>query len=280
MTATYTLGEAMITELARTVVDQTLVFHGYGSPLVQLALHVAKRTYAPNMVLVAGATYGINPDPPFLSPTSNDWVMDRGASHSLDIGELFDLAASGRMGRMFLSGLQIDRWGNCNVTKLGRDNLSMKLPGGGGGCNLSCDAEFVTLWTTGQRSDADASGRRRHRLVERCDFVTSLGHRGVDGRTRKELGYQGGGPEFIVTDMGLFDFDDEGRVALRGVYPGVTIEEVQANTGFELGVSDAFEVLAAPEPEVIDIIRHLDPLLVHERELQRRDRGRLVNQGR
>jgi glutaconate CoA-transferase subunit B len=125
------LGEMMIGAIARTIEDSTLAFHGYGSPLVQLALHVAKRTHAPNMVLVAGATYGLNPTPPFLSPTSNDWVMDRGAAHSLDIEELFDLAAAGRMGRMFLSGLQIDKWGNCNVTSLGKNKLAMKLPGGG-----------------------------------------------------------------------------------------------------------------------------------------------------
>ena len=119
MTKTCTLGEMMIAALARTIEDGALVFHGFGSPLVQLAMHVAKRTHAPRMVLVAGATYGVDPDPPFLTPTTNDWVMDRGASSSLDIEELFDLAAAGRMGRMFLSGLQIDKWGNCNVTALG-----------------------------------------------------------------------------------------------------------------------------------------------------------------
>jgi glutaconate CoA-transferase subunit B len=74
--------------------------------------------------------------------------MDRGAAFALDIEELFDLAAAGRMGRMFLSGLQIDKWGNCNVTSLGKNRLAMKLPGGGGGCNLSCDVEHITLWTT------------------------------------------------------------------------------------------------------------------------------------
>ena len=130
------LGEMMIAALARTIEDGTLVFHGFGSPLVQLAMHVAKRTHAPRMVLVAGATYGVDPKPPFLAPTSNDWVMDRGASCSLGIEELFDLAAAGRMDRMFLSGLQIDRWGNCNVTALGYPDIKLKLPGGGGGCNL------------------------------------------------------------------------------------------------------------------------------------------------
>jgi hypothetical protein len=128
-----------------TIRDGTLVFHGFGSPLVQLAMHVAKRTHAPHMVLVAGATYAVDPRPPFLPPTSNDWVLDRGAEATLDIEELFDLAASGRMGRMFLSGVQIDRWGSTNVTRLGEGPAMKKLPGGGGGGNLSCDVEAITL---------------------------------------------------------------------------------------------------------------------------------------
>ncbi len=268
------LGELMITAIARTVEDGTLAFHGYGSPLVQLALHVAKRTHAPNLVLIAGATYGVNPNPPFLSPTSNDWVMDRGAAHSLDIEELFDLAAAGRMQRMFLSGLQIDKWGNCNVTSLGTNQLEMKLPGGGGGCNLSCDVEQVTLWTTGHRSAPDAAGRRRFRLVEQCDFVTSLGHCGVDGRDRRSLGHRGKGPQWIVTDLGVFDFDAEGHARLRAVYPDISIDEVRANTGFALRLAEKVERVPLPDRETIALIRRLDPLHVHEHEVRAEDRER------
>ena len=182
-------------------------------------MHVAKRTHAPRMVLVAGATYGIDPDPPFLAPTTNDWVMDRGASSALDIEELFDLAAAGRMGRMFLSGLQIDKWGNCNVTALGYPDITMKLPGGGGGGNLSCDAAHVTLWTPAHRSPTDAKGRRRFRLVEACDFITNLGHRGCDGRPGREYGHRGDGPQWLVTELGLFDFDADGTCATASGLP-------------------------------------------------------------
>jgi glutaconate CoA-transferase, subunit B len=269
-----TLGEMMICAIARTIEDGTLAFHGYGSPLVQLALHVAKRTHAPNMVLVAGATYGIDPTPPFLTPTSNDWVMDRGASSSLDIEELFDLAAAGRMGRMFLSGLQIDKWGNCNVTRLGKSKLAMKLPGGGGGCNLSCDVEHVTLWTTGHRSVPDASGRRRYRLVEQCDFVTSLGHRAADGRDRNALGYHGGGPQWLVTDLGVFDFDAGGHARLHAVYSDVSIDEVRESTGFEIRLAETVSHVPPPDRDIVALIRQLDPLRVHEHEIPPKDSSR------
>lgn len=273
MSATATLGEVMIDNLARTVTDGTLVFHGFGSPLVQLALHLARRTHAPNLVFVAGATYALNPTPPFLTPTSNDWALDRGAEAALDIEELFDLAASGRMGRMFLSGAQLDRHGNSNVTRLGGERLTLKLPGGGGGCNLSCDVDRVTLWTAAHRSPPDARGKRRFRLVDRCDFITNLGHRGAGGRTRAELGHRGAGPDWLVTELGLFDFDG-GELRLRALYPDTTIDEIAENTGFRLRVADTLDEMALPSAADVATLRALDPLGVHLKELSPRDRER------
>lgn len=269
-----TLGEAMIFQIARTIEDGILAFHGFGSPLVQLALHLAQRTHAPNLVLVAGATYGVNPRPPFLTPTSNDWVMDRGAECQLSLGELFDLAASGRVGRMFLSGLQIDAYGNLNVTRLGREQLSLKLPGGGGGCNLSCDVHRLTLWTAAHRTPPDAQGRRRFRLVERCDFITSLGHRAADGRTRAEFGHLGLGPDWLVTELAAFDFDANGRARLAATYPDVSVEMVREHTGFAFEVRSDLAPIALPTPEQVGFIRALDPLRIHERELRPEDRAR------
>lgn len=266
-----TLGEMMIAALARTIKNGTLAFHGFGSPLVQLAMHVAKRTHAPTMVMVAGATYGLDPEPPFLAPTSNDWVMDRGASCSLGIEELFDLAAAGRMGRMFLSGLQIDQWGNCNVTALGYPGIKLKLPGGGGGCNLSCDAAHITLWTAGHRSQIDTRNRRRYRLVKDCDFITNLGHRTRDGKPTRDLGHRGGGPEWLLTELGLFDFDAVGHMRLKALYPDTSIDDVLENTEFTPRRAAEIGTIPAPDRPVVELIRRLDPLKVHEKEIRAED---------
>jgi glutaconate CoA-transferase, subunit B len=271
---TCTLGEVLIYQIARTVEDGILAFHGFGSPLVQLALHLAKRNHAPRMVLVAGATYGVNPTPPFLTPTTNDWTMNRGAECHLDIEELFDLAASGRLGRMFLSGLQIDRWGNMNVTQVGRERVQLKLPGGGGGCNLACDARHITIWTAAHRAPPDSKNRRRYRLVERCDFITSLGHRTAEGQARESLHYQGLGPDRMITELGVFDFDHSGHARLTALYPDVDLAEVQANTGFDFPVGPELETVPLPTSDMVAMLRSLDPLRIHERELRDEDRTR------
>src|SRR5256712_12135646 len=101
-TITYaTLSEVMIYQVARTIKDGELVFHGYGSPVTTLAMLLAKRTHAPHIILVEGATYGINPDPPFLTPTSNHWGVECGRVMALGIRYPVDIAGPGGMGGMF-----------------------------------------------------------------------------------------------------------------------------------------------------------------------------------
>src|SRR5258708_24009063 len=142
-----TLPEVMIFQVARTIQDGELVFHGYGSPVPTLAMLLAKRAHAPHMVHIEGATYGINPEPPFLPPTSNDWSLEQGSVMAIGISDLFDIAARGDMGRMFLSGVQVDCHGNLNVTAIGDpDSPRVKLPGSGGGLHPSREgAHGITL---------------------------------------------------------------------------------------------------------------------------------------
>ena len=262
----------MIYQIALSIEDGTLAFHGFGSPLVQLALHLAKQSHAPNLVLVAGATYAVNPTPVFLTPTSNDFAMSINAECHLNIEELFDLAASGRMGRMFLSGLQIDKWGNMNVSRIGDDERpKLKLPGGGGGCNLSCDAGHITIWTAAHRSPPDSKGQRRYRLVEKCDFVTSAGHRTADGVPRSKMPYRGQGPDAMITDLGVFDFDENGHARLISVYPDTSVKQIAENTGFDFPVANNLAPAKLPNPDMIDYIRQLDPMKIHQRELRHDD---------
>ena len=111
--------EWFVVALARTIRPAETVFHGFGSPCAQVAMHVARRTHAPDMTLVEGAMYAINPDPPFIPPTSNDASLKRGAAYSMRFEEFFDAAIRGDVDRMFLSGGQIDGYGNTNVTAIG-----------------------------------------------------------------------------------------------------------------------------------------------------------------
>lgn len=264
--SSFTFDEWFVVRLARTINDREVVFHGFGSPCAQVAMHVAKRTHARDMMLIEGAMYAVNPDPPFIPPTSNDTSLKRGAAYSMRFEEFFDAASRGAVDRMFLSGGQIDVYGNTNVTAVGPlERPKVKLGGGGGGCNISATIGALTLWTTRHRS-----GRT---LVAQCDFITDIGHRTPAG-DRAALGYAGGGPQWLVSELGVFDYDADGRMRLRELWPDVTVDMVHGATGFDLVVADEVIEVAPPTAAELDVVRGLDSLGVRRgefdpRELQR-----------
>ena len=264
----FTLDEWFVVLLARTIRPAETVFHGFGSPCAQVAMHVARRTHAPDMVLVEGAMYAINPDPPFIPPTGNDASLSRGAVYSMRFEEFFDAAVRGDVDRMFLSGGQIDGFGNTNVTAIGpAGRPKVKLGGGGGGCNLAATIRHLTVWTTRHRS-----GRT---LVETCDFITDMGHRTPLG-TRAELGYTGGGPQWLITELGVFDFTD-GRARLVQVFPDVTVAEIRAVTGFPLEVASDLRAVTPPSVAELAVVRSLDSLGVRKSEFSARELSRVFS---
>ena len=266
----WTIDEWFVIALARTIRPRETVFHGFGSPCAQVAMHVARRTHAPDMTLVEGAMYAVNPDPPFIPPTSNDASLRRGAAYSMRFEEFFDAAIRGDVDRMFLSGGQIDGFGNTNVTAIGpAGRPKVKLGGGGGGCNLSATIGALTLWTTRHRS-----GRT---LVESCDFITDIGHRTPLGG-RAELGFTGGGPQWLVTELGVFDFRD-GRARLVQVFPDVSVAEVRTATGFPLEVAGDLRAVPPPSTAELATVRSVDPLKVRTSEFSRRELDRAFERG-
>lgn len=266
----WTIDEWFVVALARTIRPRETVFHGFGSPCAQVAMHVARRTHAPDMTLVEGAMYAVNPDPPFIPPTSNDASLSRGAAYSMRFEEFFDAAVRGDVDRMFLSGGQIDGFGNTNVTAIGPPGRpKVKLGGGGGGCNLSATIGALTLWTTRHRS-----GRT---LVDACDFITDIGHRTPLGG-RAELGFTGGGPQWLVTELGVFDFRD-GRARLVQVFPDVSVAEVRAATGFALDVAGDLRTVSPPSAGELAAVRSVDPLKVRTSEFSPRELDRVFEQG-
>ena len=264
----FSLDEYFVVELARAIRDFEVMFHGFASPCATVAMHLAKRSHAPSALLIEGAMYAVNPHPDFIPPTSNDHSLKQGAFYSMRFEEAFDMTVRGEVDNMFLSGVQIDRYGNTNVTAIGgMPEPKVKMGGGGGGCNISATIGRLTLWTTNHRP-----GRC---LVERCDFITDIGHRTPEA-TRAELGYPGGGPQVLITELGVFDFPDS-TARLRKLFPDVSVEEVRAATGFEFPVDPDFDTVETPSRAQIELVRQIDPLGVRRREFRPSELERSFN---
>ncbi len=145
-----------------------------------------------------------------------------------------------------------------------RRRPKVKLGGGGGGCNLSATIGHLTVWTTRHRS-----GRT---LVRDCDFVTDMGHRTRLG-TRAELGFTGGGPQWLVTELGVFDYPG-GQARLVQLFPDVSVAEVRAATGFDLQVAGDLRPVPPPSASELAAVRSVDPLGVRTSEFSPKELAR------
>ncbi len=256
-----TIDELMAVCMARTIQDHDVVFNGVAVALPFAAILLAKNNHAPNCVFLAGLPAGVDPKPPFIPPTSADFVMTKNAVTVLPLHEIFDLAQKGQLDRIFFGGAQVDKYGNLNNSMIGNpEKIKVKLPGGAGASNISCFAKNFTIWTSKHKTESG-----KFAIVDQVDFITTAGHVTPSG-VRKDVGLRGGGPDWVITDLGVFCFDDAGMFTVQSTHAGITLDDVRSNTGFEPKVAEQVAETKWPTVEEIALIRELDPLNVRKLE--------------
>jgi glutaconate CoA-transferase, subunit B len=245
----HTPQELMVAVAAREIHDGDLVFVGMRLPI--LAYGVARSTHAPR----ARALFelGLMRDQPatgFLA-TMGDPPNVVGALWATRMSNVMALMAQGGVDLGFIGGAEVDRFGNLNTSYVGDPRRPVtKLPGSGGGADIAVlSRRWVTLMS-----------HERRRLVERVSYVTSPGHGDGTRGWRERNGLLGGGPAAIVTTMAVLRFPERGGEAhLASVHPGHTVEDVRANTGWDLKVApDVAETPPPTEAELAEL-RRLDP---------------------
>ncbi len=244
----YTAAELMTINAARLLRDHDVVFVGVGLP--NLACNLAQRTHAPNLVLVYEAGV-IGARPSRLPLSIGDPTLVSGAASVCSMYDIFSLYLQrGLIDVGFLGGAQIDRFGNINATVIGDYfHPKVRLPGSGGSMEIAAWANRCYIITPHQK----------RRFPERVDFRTSAGF--LSGRAeRLASGVRGGGPQAVVTDLGILEPDESGELILTALHPGVTVEQVQANTGWPLRVAANLRTTEPPTDEELRILREeLDP---------------------
>ena len=99
--------------------------------------------------------------------------------------------------------------------------------------------------------------QRLRSFVERLDYVTSVGHR-HGGDSRAELGYPGGGPTTVITDLGVLRPDPVTKeLTLVALHPGATVEGAREATGWELRVAEKVATTEPPTDEEVAVLRAL-----------------------
>ena len=237
----YTIDELMVATLARTIRDGDTVMHGVASMIPVMAIRLAKATHAPNMVCINLEGVDFRPHRCYL--TTEYFALGEGAVQWMSLPRLFEHAQRGRITLGFFSGVQIDREGNINTSALGEyERPSVRLTGGAGQAILAHTVKRIVMWLP---------RHERRRLPEKVDFITFPGHH---PNVKKRL-------DRLVTNLAVMGFDKEtGYMKLISVHPGVTVEQVQENTGFELIIPPEVPETEPPTVEQIRLLREvIDP---------------------
>jgi len=154
----------------------------------------------------------------------------------------------GRITVGFLSGAQVDRFGNLNSTVIGGyGHPKVRLPGSGGATEIAtaCGEIFIVM-RHGPRS-----------FVRELDFLTSLGH-GRTGTERSRLGIRTKGPTLLVTDLCVMRPEAEtNEMVVGSLHPGVTRREVQEKTGWPVRFAESVSQTAPPSAQELDTLRDL-----------------------
>jgi glutaconate CoA-transferase subunit B len=233
---------------AREIKDGELALVGTGLPFLSALL--AKKTHAPNAILMYES--GVFDARPSRTPLS---VMDPATLWgSLQITNLFTVFTSylqtGYVDVGFIGGAQVDKYGNVNSTVIGDYfNPVKRFPGSGGAADFASLAKKVII----------IMPHEKRRFVEKVDHITSPGY--LDGPgARERAGLPRGGPVAVVSTMGVLRFDERTKEMYLDTYhPGVTIDQIKENTGWDLKISPNVHQTEPPTDEEIRIIRALDP---------------------
>ena len=244
----YSASELMTINAARLLRDGDVVFVGVGLP--NLACNLARRTHAPGLYMIYEAGV-IGAQPSRLPLSIGDPTLVSGASAVCSMYDVFTFYLQrGNVDVGFLGGAQIDRYGNINATTIGDyAHPKVRLPGSGGSMEIAGWANRCYIMTPHQK----------RRFPEQVDFQTSAGFCYKE-HDRREAGVRGGGPQVVVTNLGMLEPDAEGELILTALHPGKTIEEVQANTGWALKTAAEVRRTEPPTAEELRILREeLDP---------------------
>lgn len=245
----YSSAELMIVNASRLLKNGDVVFVGVGQP--NLACNLAKRTHAPDLVMIYEAGV-IGAEPARLPLSIGDPTL---VSGSLSVVSMYDIFANylqrGNVDVGFLGGAQIDRYGNINATVIGMDysHPKVRLPGSGGAQEIAAWANRCYIMTPHQK----------RRFPEKLDFLTSAGYLGGHGE-REKIGLRGKGPIAVVTDIGILEPDETGELMLTSIHPDKTPEQAVENTGWKLFISSSLQTTKPITENELNILRKdLDP---------------------
>ena len=267
----YSWKEMMAVVFAREIEDHHKITSGAHTEIFFAATMLAQKTHAPNLKLQLGGSVTlcnvVGIEIAELPKTSTGYELIRYAESVHDHADtfLFYGAPGGKRyyedgndlqdinhfwfaDKFFVGGIQADKFGNTNMIGLGVDGkMTFRGPGTIGINDIAVGVKDTYVFLT---------AHDKRRLVEKVDYISHPGK-----KVCRENEFYGGGPKWIVTPKCIFDFDpDTLEARLARLFPGVTLDEVRANTGFKVVTAPLVEEIEPPTRDELTVLRNeVDP---------------------
>jgi len=246
----YTPKEMMTIAAAREIRNGDIVFCGTG--ISMLASMAAKNINAPQSVIFfeTGAIDSKLEDLPLA--VADPRIMHQSSSNAglLEAFGTMQNQITGRYVVGILGAAQIDIFGNLNSTVIGEyEGPDVRFSGSGGACDVASFVSRSIIFMT----------QEKRKFKKKLDYLTTPGY--LDGPgARKKADLPGGGPDKVITNMGMMGFDDQTRqMYLKGYYPGITPDEILQNMEFEIDITRAQEILPPSANELSLLREKCDP---------------------
>jgi len=215
-----------------------------------IGARLARATFSPDLLLSDG-------EATFVAGT---WAIDArppaAAEGYVPYRAVFDLVWSGRR-HVMMGPSQIDRFGNANISAIGPFERPTRQLLGVRGAPGNTINHTTSYWVPKHSTRA---------FVEHVDMVSGVGYdrAAAAGNAGRFVSLRR-----VVTNLCVLDFDTENRsMRLASVHPGVTEDEVVANTGFSLVIPAEVPITREPTDEELRLLREvIDPNSLRNKEV-------------
>lgn len=251
----FSIKELMACRLSRELSDGEKTAVGANFPIPRAAVLLAHLLRGPNMGVSIGMFTGN-----FIDEATVSTVKFLAEYKAVQWGEaasdfVIDFQAFRKLDVFFIGGIQIDKYGNTNLIGIRGEKpgtMKMRGPGSIGTATLSALAKRYYIVT---------ENHTRRLFVENVDFVSGLGFGKGESGLRERLCLPGSGPRLAITPLCVFDFENSSKqMRIVSLHPGVSLDEVIQNTGFEPIIPKDIPVTEPPTQEEIECLRtRIDP---------------------
>ncbi len=250
----YSYRELMACWLSRDLVDGEGIGVGANFPIARAAVMLAYYLHGPNIHVTMGA-FRVNlenVDQAMNMAFFSDFRPVRWAENAMNFPTV--MYNFHTLDAFFISGIQIDAHGNTNLIGIKGDNKRFKFRGPG-------SIGTTTLSAVARRYYIIAEHHTARVFVERCSIISAMGFGDGSPGLREQLNLPGAGPKYCITPLGIFDYSpDNRRMRLLSLHPGITLEQITKNTGFQVEIPENLIETEPPTTEELEILRNkVDP---------------------